>query len=105
VLGQQAIGYIEVETFGDTGRLPRTAGWADVGNLHISGACRRRGVGSWLLGQAADWLELAHVDRLLDYAPLEDTDSGGLSYEGYRAFLAAAGFRELARAERGWTRQ
>jgi hypothetical protein len=54
--------------------------------------------------QAADWLRLAHVDRLLDYAWLEGTDPGGISYEDYRAFLPAVGFRELTRTQRGWTR-
>jgi GNAT superfamily N-acetyltransferase len=104
VLDQDVIGYIEVETFDEGERLTRTAGWADVGNLQVSEPYRRRGVGSWLLGQAADWLRLARVDRLLDYAWLEGTDPGGVSYEDYRAFLPAVGFRELTRTQRGWTR-
>jgi len=104
VLGQDVIGYIEVETFDEGERLARTAGWADVGNLHVTERYRRQGVGSWLLGQAADWLELGHVDRLLAYAWLEGTDPGGVSYEDYRAFLPAVGFRELTRTRRGWTR-
>ena len=104
VLGQDVIGYIEVETFDEGERLARTAGWADVGNLHVTERYRRQGVGSWLLGQAADWLALARVDRLLDYAWLEGTDPGGGSYEDYRAFLPAVGFRELTRTQRGWTR-
>ena len=104
VLGEDVIGYIEVETFDDGERLPRTTGWADVGNLRVTEPHRRQGVGSWLLGQAADWLRLAHVDRLLDYAWLDGTDPGGLSYENYRAFLPAVGFRELTRTQRGWTR-
>ena len=91
MLGQDVIGYIEVETFDEGERLTRTAGWADVGNLRVSEPYRRRGVGSWLLGQAADWLRLARVDRLLDYAWLEGTDPGGVSYEDYRAFLPAVG--------------
>ena len=58
-----------------------------------------------LLGQAADWLRLAQVCRLLDYAWLEGTDPGGQSYDDYRAFLPAVGFRELTRTARGWTRE
>jgi GNAT superfamily N-acetyltransferase len=104
VLGQDVIGYIEVETFDDGERQARNAGWADVGNLRVTQPYRRRGVGSWLLGQAADWLRLAHVDRLLDYAWLEGTDPGGQSYEDYRTFLPAVGFRELTRTQRGWSR-
>jgi GNAT superfamily N-acetyltransferase len=104
VLDDQMIGYIEVEIFDAGERLARHGGWADVGNLHIAAQHRRRGVATWLLGQAAEWLTLANVDRLLNYAWLEGTDPGGLNYDGYRAFLSAAGFRELTRTRRGWTR-
>ena len=66
VLGEEVIGYIEMEILNEGERLSRQAGWADVGNLHVAPPCRRRGVGSWLLAQAADWLRLAQVSRLLD---------------------------------------
>ena len=85
--------------------MSRHGGWADVGNLHVAAPYRRRGVGSWLLGQAADWLRLAQVTRLLDYAWLEGTDPTGQDYDDYRAFLPAVGFRELTRTARGWTRE
>lgn len=98
-LGGTVIGYIEVETLAAGERLPRHGGWADVGNLRVTEQYRRRGVATWLLGQAADWLDLGQVARLLNYASLED--SGDASY---RAFLAGAGFRELTRTQRGWTR-
>jgi GNAT superfamily N-acetyltransferase len=104
VLSQEVIGYIEIETLEEGERLSRHAGWADVGNLHVLPPYRRRGVGSWLLGEAADWLRLAQVSRLLDYAWLEGTDPGGYSYDDYRAFLPAVGFRELTRTARGWSR-
>jgi hypothetical protein len=55
------------------------------------------------LGREPSARGLAHVDRLLDYAWLEGTDPGGVSYEDYRAFLPAVGFRELTRTQRGWT--
>src|SRR5207342_2696819 len=87
---------------GREGRGRRAAGppWrmGRVGNLRVTEQrYRRRGVASWLLGQAADWLLLAGVDRLLDYAWLDGTDPGGLDYADYRAFLPAAGFQELTR--------
>jgi GNAT superfamily N-acetyltransferase len=104
VLGEEAIGYIETEILDEGERMSRHGGWADVGNLHVASPYRRRGVGSWLLGQAADWLRLAGVSRLLNYAWLEGTDAGGLNYDDYRAFLPAVGFRELTRTARGWTR-
>jgi GNAT superfamily N-acetyltransferase len=105
VLGEEVIGYIETEVLDKGERMSRHGGWADVGNLHVASPHRRRGVGSWLLGQAADWLRLAGVNRLLNYAWLEGTDPGGLNYDDYRAFLSAAGFRELARTARGWTKE
>jgi GNAT superfamily N-acetyltransferase len=105
VLGEEVIGYIETEILDQGERLSRHGGWADVGNLHVASGYRRRGVGSWLLGQAAAWLRLAGVSRLLNYAWLEGTDPGGLSYNDHRAFLAAVGFRELTRTARGWTRE
>ena len=99
------IGYLEVETFADGERLSRHGGWAEIGNLHVTQPYRRRGVATWLLGQAADWLQLAQVDRILDYAWLDGQDPGGLDYAGYRAFLPTAGFRELTRTRRGWSRE
>jgi GNAT superfamily N-acetyltransferase len=105
VLGEEVIGYIETEILDEGERWSRHGGWADVGNLDVAAGYRRRGVGSWLLGQAADWLRLAGVSRLLDYAWLEGTDPAGQSDDDYRAFLPAVGFRELTRTARGWTRQ
>jgi GNAT superfamily N-acetyltransferase len=87
------IGFLEAETFADGERLPRNGGWAEIGNLHVTLPYRRRGVATWLLGQAADWLRLAQVDRILDYAWLDGQDPGGLDYAGYRAFLPTVGFR------------
>jgi GNAT superfamily N-acetyltransferase len=104
VLGNDVVGYIEVEPLDEGERIPRRAGWADIGNLRVTERYRRRGIATWLLGQAAEWLRLAQVERLLDYAWLDGTDPGGLDYAGYRAFLPAAGFRELTRTRRGWTR-
>ncbi len=62
---------------------------ADVGNLYVAADYRRRGVATWLLGQAADWLRLAQVTRLLDYASLETSPDGRDDAE-YRSFLAAS---------------
>lgn len=104
VLGKETIGYIEVEVFDEGQRLSRHRGWADIGNLHIAPEYRRRRIATWLLGQAAGWLRLAQVERLLDYASLEGQDPTGEDHDDYRAFLAASGFCELTRTQRGWTR-
>jgi GNAT superfamily N-acetyltransferase len=94
-LGERLVGYIEVETnLAEGGRLAHLGGWADVGNLHVVEPYRRRGVATWLFGQAADWLRLARVERLLDYAWPEE--------KAELALLARLGFRELTRTARGW---
>lgn len=93
--GDELVGFIEVETnLAEGGRLAHLAGWADIGNLHVTAAYQRRGVATWLVGQAADWLRLARVDRLLEYAWPEEQDLLGL--------LGRLGFRELTRTARGW---
>jgi GNAT superfamily N-acetyltransferase len=104
VLREEVVGYIEAEIFEEGQRLSRHGEWADIGNFHITEQYRRRGVATWLLGQAAGWLRLAQAERLLDYAWLEGQDPTGQDYAGYRALLQASGFVELARTKRGWTR-
>jgi GNAT superfamily N-acetyltransferase len=97
-LGDKVVGYIEVEAnLAEGGRLAHLGGWADVGNLHVDEAYRRRGVATWLFGQAADWLRLARVERLLDYAWPKEEDR--------LALLRRLGFRELTRTARGWVHQ
>jgi GNAT superfamily N-acetyltransferase len=96
VRGGRAIGFIEVGGLESGERRARAGDWADVGNLQVDETYRRQGVATWLLGHAADWLRLAHVDRLLAYAWPEQTDVTG--------FLDHAGFRELTRTRRGWIR-
>jgi GNAT superfamily N-acetyltransferase len=94
-VGDKVIGYIEVDTnLAEGGRLAHLGGWADVGNLHVDEAFRRRGVATWLFGQAGDWLRLGRVDRLLEYAWPEE--------EAELALLGRIGFRELTRTSRGW---
>jgi GNAT superfamily N-acetyltransferase len=62
--------------------------------VHVGPAHRRRGIGSWLLGETGDWLRLARVSRLLDYCASDDA--------WYREFLDAQGFRLLTRPARRW---
>jgi GNAT superfamily N-acetyltransferase len=99
----EVAGYIEVEIREKGERLSSRGRWADVGNLHVAGEYRRRGVATWLLGQAAAWLDLAQVDNLLDYSDDSARNPGHGDPAGYQAFLASAGFRELTRTRRGWT--
>ena len=104
VRAEETAGFIEVEVLQETARQARNAGWADVGNLWVAAEHRRHGVATWLLGQAANWLYLARVDRLLDYTYLDGRDATGQNYDEQRAFLRAMPFTELTRTQRGWTR-
>jgi GNAT superfamily N-acetyltransferase len=97
VAGDDVVGYIEVDMREGPGRFPAHSGWADVGNLHVAEAHRRQGIATWLVGQAAEWLRLAGVGRLLDYSNADD--------EPCRAFLESAGFKELTTTHRGWVRK
>jgi GNAT superfamily N-acetyltransferase len=98
LLDDDVLGLIEVETdFTNGGTLSRFAGWADIGNFHVSEDYRRRGIGTWLLGHAADWLRIGRVERLLAYASPDQDEALG--------FLSDAGFRELTRTRRGWVKK
>jgi GNAT superfamily N-acetyltransferase len=97
MLGDREVGFIEVDAdLTSGGSLSRLAGWADVGNLHVAEEMRRRGIATWLVGAAADWLRLAGVDRLIAYCEPDHADE--------HAFLVSCGWRELTRTERGWSR-
>ena len=96
LLDGRTVGIAEVQadlTAG--GALSRLAGWADVWDLQVDEALRRRGVATWLLGHAADWLRLGRVERLLHDAARDDE----------LAFATALGFRVLTRTRRPWQRQ
>jgi GNAT superfamily N-acetyltransferase len=73
-----------------------------AGRICVSCSCAaasgwsRRGIATWLVGHAADWLRLGHADRLIAYCLPEQA--------GVLAFAGHAGLRELVRSERGWIR-
>jgi GNAT superfamily N-acetyltransferase len=94
--GEECLGYIEVEVLDGGERHRRGGGLADVGNLHVTDEYRRRGIASWLLRHAAQWLRLGRVDRLLHYSTPDES--------GVAEFLAHNGFVEIARTRRGWER-
>lgn len=98
VRGADVVGYIEVDTTLNAGSRLSTMGcWADVGNLHTAPG-EDRLLHTWLLAHAADWLRLAGVTRLLDYANPETPP-------GYVEVLLSHGFRELTRVARDWRRE
>ncbi|HEY3612775.1 MAG TPA: GNAT family N-acetyltransferase [Gaiellales bacterium] len=96
-LGDELAGFVLLSTdLTHGGTRSRLAGWGEIDTLRIEEPHRRRGLATWLLGHAAEWLRLGHGDRLIAYCLPEQDDVLG--------FAAVAGFRELARTERGWLR-
>jgi GNAT superfamily N-acetyltransferase len=96
VLDGTVVGLIEVESR-DSLNIRAQVGWADIGNLWVDEEHRRRGIATWLLGVAADWLRFGGIERLLTYTwPSEENEV---------AFIEHHGFRELVRTERGWVRR
>ena len=91
----ELLGCLEAELLDGGGRHPRTGGLADIGNFAVVEAHRRQGIGTWLLGQAAQWLRLAGANRLLHYASPGE--------EALIAFVERSGFVELTRTRRGWS--
>jgi GNAT superfamily N-acetyltransferase len=97
VLDGELVGFVDLLTdLTNGGTLSRLAGWGEIDSLHVEEQHRRRGVATWLIGHAADWLRLGHADRLIAYCLPEQTD--------VLAFAACVGWRELVRTERGWVR-
>lgn len=92
----EVVGYVEVDTNLDAAvQMSRVGDLADIGNLHVVPEQRRKGIGSWLVAKAADWLDLGGVTRVLAYCDVAEP--------GERAFLEAVGFDELTRTQRGFT--
>jgi GNAT superfamily N-acetyltransferase len=96
-LGDELIGFVDFATdLTSGGTLSRLAGWGELDTLWVDESHRRRGIGAWLVGQAADWLRLGHADRFIAYSLPEQTAE--------LAFLTRLGFRELVRTECYWVR-
>ncbi|WP_031481701.1 GNAT family N-acetyltransferase [Streptomyces bicolor] len=91
----RALGFIEVDTaLSRPERQTRGTGLADIGNLYTDPSAHGEDLERRLLGEAADWLRLCGVDRLLAYEAAAD----GTMIDR----LTSAGFRELTRTDRGW---
>jgi len=96
--GDELIGFADVlADLTHGGTLSRLAGWGELDSLYVADGYRRRGVATWLIGHAADWLRLGHADRLIAYCQAGEAD--------VLSFTAGAGWRELLRTERGWVRE
>lgn len=99
LLDGEVVGMFEVDpdlTRGGTNLS--AAGWADECNHRVRQDMRRRGIGTWLVRSAAEWLRLGGTTRLLSYA-VEDQD-----LEAWIRYYGRFGLRPVNRSTRGWTR-
>ena len=94
-LADQRLGYLKIDTTDDGSRFGRP-GRADIGNLWVEESCRRRGVATSLLAEAAWWLRLAGATSLVTYLSEESPESERRWYE-------RVGFEVLTRTRRDWT--
>jgi GNAT superfamily N-acetyltransferase len=99
VLDSEVVGTYEVDaglTRGGTNLA--FAGWADECDHWVGEHLRGRGIGTWLVGHAADWLRLGGTTRLMTYAiENEQIDRSTRYYARY-------GLRPINRTVRGWRR-
>lgn len=95
-LGSEA-GYIEVELRDEPHRTPGHVVWADIGNLELPDDRGEGGLGRWLIEEASRWMLLSGADAILAYATPDDAEEISL--------LSSAGFTELTRTARGWSRE
>jgi GNAT superfamily N-acetyltransferase len=100
VLDGEAVGMVEVDddlTSGGTNL--GAAGWADICNHSVHEDLRRRGIGSWLVRSAAEWLRLGRTSRLLAYAIEDDLLADRARY------YARFGLQPINRTTRGFERR
>ena len=73
------------------GALPALGGWAELSEMRVAEEWRNRRVGSWLVGEAVDWLRLCRRDRIILVVDEDDERAGAGRF--YRRF----GWRVLTR--------
>ena len=73
------------------GTLPALRGWSELSEVYVAEGWRNRGIGSWLVGTATDWLRLCRRDRVVLVVDEDDERAGAGRF--YRRF----GWEVLAR--------
>ena len=79
--------------------MSRLTGWSDMWELYVEPGHQSRGIGTWLVERAVDWLRLGRTERVLVTLSGDDVEAG------VDRFLARFGWQEIGRTRRGWKRQ
>lgn len=109
ILDGEVVGSYEVDTdLTRGGSMLAFAGWADECNHWVREDLRGRGIGTWLVSEAADWMRLGGITRVMSYA-IESTAHAhnaarAAVVEDWRSYYARYGLRQISRNVRGWTR-
>ncbi len=79
------------------GLLPALKGWAELSELFIEEDWRGQGIGTWLMGQAVEWLRLAGCDRIAFSVAADDEGRGA------GRFYERMGWNAFTRLKTGWS--
>lgn len=97
VFGASEIGHCAFRTdLTDGGQIAPLARWAMLADFDVDAAWRNRGVGTWLLQQAVQWMRLAGCDRVV--LGVSEDEEGVRARQPYRRF----GWSALAHLEKEW---
>lgn len=109
ILDGQVVGSYEIDmdlTRG--GAMLAFAGWADECNHWVREDLRGRGIGTWLVSEAATWMRLGGITRVMSYAieatAHEHNVAQASAIDAWRRYYARYGLRPVNRNVRGWTR-
>jgi GNAT superfamily N-acetyltransferase len=75
------------------------AGWADECNHWVRDDLRGRGIGTWLVANAAAWLRLGGTTRLMAYVIDSDHTQAWIRY------YSRYGLTPINRTSRGWQKR
>lgn len=78
------------------GRRPALTGWAELSEIETKVSWRNRGVGTWVLQHAIQWLRFGGYDRCVLSVTEEDESAGAGRF--YQRF----GWWPLVRLKKGW---
>ena len=92
------VAYVEcVADLTQGGQLPALSGWGELSEVETSEAMRNRGLGSWVMRHALEWLRLSRCSRIVLSVARDDEEAGAGRF--YRRF----GWAPLVR-QNHWTR-
>jgi GNAT superfamily N-acetyltransferase len=98
LVNHQEVGWCECDTnLSRGGELSALHGWAELTEMFVDANWRSRGIGSWLVQHAVEWLRLAGCDRIAFSVARDDEQNGAGHF--YQRF----GWHTFVRWQQGWS--